>query len=142
VLDTWPWSRRLADSASGGEARDHDQTRHSAPAPAGNRAWPPADGESIRHSHMRRCRAGRRAPVRGRLPLTGGVLIAEPIEDSAARLAARASAVSTGSPVLDRLLAGPASWTPRPSGDQLPVRAAGLGSRRMAGCWPPVGQEH
>jgi len=46
-------------------------------------------------------------PVRGRLPLTGGVLIAEPVEDSTARLAARASAVSTGSPVLDRLLAGP-----------------------------------
>lgn len=49
--------------------------------------------------------AGR--PVRGRLPLTGGVLIAEPIEDSTARLAARASAVSTGSQVLDRLLTGP-----------------------------------
>jgi polyisoprenoid-binding protein YceI len=49
--------------------------------------------------------AGR--PVQGRLPLTGGVLIAEPVEDSTARLAARASAVSTGSPVLDRLLTGP-----------------------------------
>jgi len=35
------------------------------------------------------------------------VLITEPIEDSTARLAARAGAVSTGSPVLDRLLAGP-----------------------------------
>ena len=46
-------------------------------------------------------------PVRGRLPLTGGVLITEPIEDSTARLAARAGAVSTGSPVLDRLPAGP-----------------------------------
>ena len=46
-------------------------------------------------------------PVRGRLPLTGRVLITEPIEDSTARLTARASAVSTGSPVLDRLLAGP-----------------------------------
>ena len=31
----------------------------------------------------------------------------EPIEDSTARLTARTSAVSTGSPVLDRLLAGP-----------------------------------
>jgi polyisoprenoid-binding protein YceI len=49
--------------------------------------------------------AGR--PVRGRLPLTGGVLITEPIEDSTARLAARTSAVSTGSPALDRLLTGP-----------------------------------
>ena len=47
-------------------------------------------------------------PVRGRLPLSGEVLITEPIEDSTARLAARAGAVSTGSPVLDRLLAGPA----------------------------------
>jgi hypothetical protein len=45
-------------------------------------------------------------PVRGRLPLTGQMLITEPIEDSIARLAARAGAVSTGSPVLDRLLAG------------------------------------
>ena len=45
--------------------------------------------------------------VRGRLPLTGEVLIAEPIEDSTARLAARTSAVSTGSPALDRVLAGP-----------------------------------
>ena len=49
--------------------------------------------------------AGR--PVRGRLPLTGGVLITEPIQDSTAWLAARTSAVSTGSMVLDRLLAGP-----------------------------------
>jgi polyisoprenoid-binding protein YceI len=45
--------------------------------------------------------------VRGRLPLSGRVLIAEPLEDSTARLAARTSAVSTGSPRLDRLLAGP-----------------------------------
>ncbi len=49
--------------------------------------------------------AGR--PVRGRLPLTGGVRIAQPLEESTARLTARTSAVSTGSPVLDRLLAGP-----------------------------------
>ena len=45
--------------------------------------------------------------VRGRLPLTGHVQITEPIEESTARLTARTSAVSTGSPVLDRLLAGP-----------------------------------
>src|SRR5258708_25265949 len=50
--------------------------------------------------------AGR--PVRGRLPLTGDALIAEPVEGSAVRLAASTSAVSTGSPVPDRLLAGPA----------------------------------
>jgi polyisoprenoid-binding protein YceI len=49
--------------------------------------------------------AGR--PVQGRLPLTGRVLIAEPIEDSTATLAARASQVSTGYAVLDRQLAGP-----------------------------------
>jgi len=49
--------------------------------------------------------AGRR--VLGRLPLTGRVQIAEPIEESTARLTARTSGVSTGSPVLDRLLAGP-----------------------------------
>ncbi len=46
-------------------------------------------------------------PVRGRLPLAGRVVIADPIEDSTACLAARTSAVSTGSPALDRLLAGP-----------------------------------
>ena len=45
--------------------------------------------------------------VRGRLPLTGQVLVTEPIEDSTVRLAARASAASTGSSWLDRLLAGP-----------------------------------
>jgi YceI-like domain len=42
------------------------------------------------------------------MPLTGRVLIAEPFEESTARLAARSGAVSTGSPMLDRLLAGPA----------------------------------
>lgn len=47
-------------------------------------------------------------PVRGCLPLTGEVLIAGPIEDSTARLAATTSAISTGSAALDRLLAGPA----------------------------------
>ena len=45
--------------------------------------------------------------VRGQLPLTGEVQITEPIDGSSARLAARTSAVRTGSPVLDRLLAGP-----------------------------------
>ena len=45
--------------------------------------------------------------VQGRLPLTGEVLIAQPVEDSTAHLAAKTSEVSTGSPVLDRLLAGP-----------------------------------
>ena len=49
--------------------------------------------------------AGR--PVGGRLPLSGQMLMAEPIEDSTVRLAARTSAISTGSPWLDRLLAGP-----------------------------------
>jgi hypothetical protein len=45
--------------------------------------------------------------VRGRLPLTGQIQIAEPVEESTARLTARTTGVSTGSPVLDRLLAGP-----------------------------------
>jgi YceI-like domain len=49
--------------------------------------------------------AGR--PVRGSLPLTGQVLIAKPIEDSTALLAASATEVSTGSPALNRLLAKP-----------------------------------
>ena len=59
------------------------------------------------HSHASFTARVADRPVRGRLPLTGEVLIAEPIEDSTARLAARASAVSTGSVVLDRLLTGP-----------------------------------
>src|SRR5260370_38822836 len=42
--------------------------------------------------------AGRQ--VQGRLPLTGRVLIAEPIENSTAWLAARAGQVSTGSHML------------------------------------------
>jgi len=49
--------------------------------------------------------AGRQ--VQGRIPLTGRVLIAEPIEDSMAWLAAKAGQVSTGSRMLDRQLAGP-----------------------------------
>ena len=48
--------------------------------------------------------AGRQ--VQGRLPLTGQVLIAEPIEASMAWLAAKAGQVSTGSHMLDRQLAG------------------------------------
>lgn len=44
--------------------------------------------------------AGR--PVRGRLPLGGRVLIAEPAENSTAWPAAAAGQVSTGFPVLDR----------------------------------------
>jgi polyisoprenoid-binding protein YceI len=50
--------------------------------------------------------AGRR--VRGRLPLAGQVVITEPVEESAALLTARTNAVTTGSPVLDRVLGGPA----------------------------------
>lgn len=46
--------------------------------------------------------------VRGRLPLSGEVLITEPVEASRASLTASTRAVSTGSPVLDRVLAGPA----------------------------------
>jgi polyisoprenoid-binding protein YceI len=45
--------------------------------------------------------------VRGHLPLTGEALVTEPIEGSVVRLAAKTGAVSTGSAVLDRLLAGP-----------------------------------
>jgi polyisoprenoid-binding protein YceI len=68
----------------------------------GNWRVDPADS----HASFTARLAGRR--VRGQLPLTGQVLITDPIEESAARLTARTSAVSTGSPVLDRLVAGPA----------------------------------
>ena len=63
-------------------------------------------GPADSHASFAARLAGRN--VRGQLPLTGRVQIAEPIEESTARLTARTSAVSTGSPVLDRLLAGPA----------------------------------
>ena len=71
------------------------------PVPAGRWRVDPACSQASFTARV----AGR--PVRGRLPLTGGVLISQPIEDSAAWLTARASAVSTGSTVLDRLLTGP-----------------------------------
>lgn len=46
-------------------------------------------------------------PVRGRLGLTGRVCIAQPIEDSEARLTARTDTLSTGSALLDQLITGP-----------------------------------
>jgi polyisoprenoid-binding protein YceI len=46
--------------------------------------------------------------VRGRLPLTGQVIITEPVEGSSASLIAMTGGVRTGSSVLDHLLAGPA----------------------------------
>jgi polyisoprenoid-binding protein YceI len=59
------------------------------------------------HSHASFAARVAGRPVRGRLPMTGGVLIGEPIENSTAKLTATASAVSTGLPALDRLLASP-----------------------------------
>ena len=63
-------------------------------------------GPSDSHASFAARLAGRR--VRGRLPLTGQVVITEPVEQSAALLTARTNAVTTGSPVLDRVLGGPA----------------------------------
>jgi polyisoprenoid-binding protein YceI len=63
-------------------------------------------GPAHSHASFAARLAGRR--VRGQLPLTGQVLITEPFADSIVWLTASASAVSTGSPVLDRVLAGPA----------------------------------
>jgi hypothetical protein len=73
------------------------------PLPAAG-SWRVGPGDS--HASFAARLAGRR--VQGQLPLTGLVQIAEPIEQSTARLTAMTSAVSTGSTVLDRLLAGPA----------------------------------
>jgi hypothetical protein len=66
-------------------------------------AWRVGPADS--HASFAARLAGRH--VAGQLPLTGRVQIAEPIVESSARLTARTSAVSTGSPVLDRVLAGP-----------------------------------
>jgi hypothetical protein len=49
--------------------------------------------------------AGRR--VQGRLPLTGGAIVAASIEDSTAQLTAMTEAVTTGHALIDELLAGP-----------------------------------
>jgi polyisoprenoid-binding protein YceI len=70
------------------------------PAPGSWRVDP-----ALSHASFAARVAGRK--VQGCLPLTGEVLITEPVERSAARLVARANAVSTGSQVLDRLLTGP-----------------------------------
>jgi len=72
------------------------------PRPATGSWW--VDPARSRASFTARI-AGR--AVRGSLPLTGHVVTAEPIEHSTALLTASAPEVSTGSPVLDRLLAGP-----------------------------------
>ena len=79
------------------------QPKPGAPLRAAAGSWRvnPAQSQALFAARM----AGQ--PVRGRLSLTGRLLIAEPIEDSTATLAARASQVSTGYPVLDRQLAGP-----------------------------------
>jgi polyisoprenoid-binding protein YceI len=70
---------------------------------------PAAGGWRVRPADSHASFAARLAGrcVRGQLPLTGRVQITEPIEESTARLTARTNTVSTGSPVLDRLLAGP-----------------------------------
>jgi hypothetical protein len=67
----------------------------------------PAAGGWTRPGRMRLSPPGPSAGLCSGVPLTGRVLITEPIKDSTARLAARTSAISTGSPLLDRLLAGP-----------------------------------
>ena len=113
--------------------------------PSGQRGWPPAAAGRSGTVACLVYRAGRRPAVRGRLPLTGGVRITQPIKDSTARLAARTTTVSTGSPVLDRLRAGPRlPGHGRLPADQLPVRAAGLGPgrRRAAGRLQVKNTEH
>ena len=77
--------------------------------------------------------------VRGQLPLTGRVLITEPIEDSTARLAARTSAISTGSPLLDRLLVGP-GFLDAGAFPEISFRSELLAWVPMAGRRPPAGQ--
>ena len=100
-------------------------------------SWRRRSGRSIRSFAARL--AGRR--VRGRLPLTGQVLITEPIEESLALLTARTSAVSTGSPVLDRLLAGPAFLDARAYPEiSFQSDLLVLGADRVAGRRPPAGQ--
>src|SRR5262245_15197584 len=77
--------------------------------------------------------AGR--PVRGCLPLTGEVLIAEPIEESTARLAARTSAISLrgqrGGPGLPHPGARPGAAPARDPGERRRAAAARHGQEPL-----------
>jgi polyisoprenoid-binding protein YceI len=76
-------------------------TRSERPVPVGDWRVDPTRSSALFTARL----AGRR--VRGHLPLTGGAVIAAPIQDSTAHLIAMTEALSTGSAMLDRLLTGP-----------------------------------
>ena len=65
--------------------------------------WHAVEGQS--HASFVARVAGR--PVRGRLPLAGEALIAGSVEHCATRLVAATGALTTASPILDRILTGP-----------------------------------
>jgi polyisoprenoid-binding protein YceI len=117
------------------------QLRPGEPPLPGTGSWRVRPADS--HASFAARLAGRR--VRGRLPLAGRVQITEPIEESTARLTASTSAVSTGSPVLDRLLAGPGFLDARAypeisfQSDLLVRVPAGW---RAVGCLQVKGAEH
>ena len=141
--DTWPWSRRLADSASEGDAHDRDDARHSA-----HTRWATAVGRRQLAGRSGTlacvvCRAGRRlagarTPAADRRGADHGA--DRGFNGAAGRQDERGQHRVTG--------AGPAAGGARLPGcrdlpgDQLPVRAAGLGPGWMAGRRPPAGQGH
>jgi polyisoprenoid-binding protein YceI len=75
-------------------------TQDARPVPAGERSVDP-----VRSSASFTARVAGRS-VRGRLPLTGAARISASLEESAARLVACTTALSTGSGLLDRMLVG------------------------------------
>jgi len=88
-------------------SRDHDDARHAAPTRRATAAGRRQLAGRSRPVACLVCRIGTRpAGARTPAPIRRGADYRAD-EDSTARLIARAGAVRTGSPVLDRLLAGP-----------------------------------
>jgi polyisoprenoid-binding protein YceI len=78
----------------------HPGTRDACAVPTGEWSVDPVRSST---SFMARVAGG---SVQGRLPLTGSARISATIEESAARLVACTTALSTGSGLLDRMLVG------------------------------------
>jgi polyisoprenoid-binding protein YceI len=109
----WPGAHRLAPSPPASSPRQAKEVLVTIMKPgtqlsSGAEPWPTAGSWRVDPAQSHASFAARVAgrSVQGRLPLTGRVLITEPIEDSTASLTAMAAQIQTGLPVLDRHLAG------------------------------------
>jgi polyisoprenoid-binding protein YceI len=79
----------------------HSGSRTESTVPMGGWRVDPSRSSALFTARL----VGRR--VQGRLPLTGGAIVAASIEDSTAQLTAMTEAVTTGHALIDELLAGP-----------------------------------